>query len=208
MQFYSFLKSVSKIQELNLPGLSQQLTMAPPFRKQLIDQQITNPKRAAVICLFYEGANHNTYFYLIRRSTYPGVHSNQVGFPGGQIDSSDKTPWEAAIRELEEELGISTTTVTQIREITPLYIPPSHFLVDCFLGYIQSKAELKIDQYEVQAVIPVAVDELLKTTSEFSHQVVDSGAQVPIYTLSNTIVWGATAMMLAEIKRILSQVPS
>ena len=206
MQFHSFLEFVPKIRELNLPGLAQQLTMAPPFRKQLIEQPIDNPKRAAVVCLFHEGIDHETFFYLIRRATYPGVHSNQIGFPGGQIDSTDKSPWDAAKRELEEEIGISAKGVTLIKEMTPLYIPPSRFLVDCFLGFIEGKTELMIDANEVQEVIPVAAHELLTANSGFSSQVGSNGVEVPIYTLSDNIVWGATAMMLAEIKSILSQV--
>ena len=191
---------------MNLPGLAQQLTMAPPFRKQLIEQPIDNPKRAAVVCLFHEGIDDETFFYLIRRSTYPGVHSNQIGFPGGQIDSTDNSPWDAAKRELEEEIGISVKDVTLIKEMTPLYIPPSRFLVDCFMGYTDGKTELIIDAKEVQQVIPVAVHELLNANSGFSSQVGSNGVEVPIYTLSDNIVWGATAMMLAEIKSILSQV--
>ena len=206
MQFHSFIEFVPKIRELNLPGLAQQLTMAPPFRKQLIEQPIDNPKRAAVVCLFHEGIDHETFFYLIRRATYPGVHSNQIGFPGGQIDSTDKSPWDAAKRELEEEIGISVKDVTLIKEITPLYIPPSRFLVDCFLGYTTGKTELMIDANEVQKVIPVSVYELLNANSGFSSQVGSNGVEVPIYNLSGNIVWGATAMMLAEIKSILSQV--
>ena len=191
---------------MNLPGLAQQLKMAPPFRKQPIVQPVDNPKRAAVVCLFHEGIDRKTFFYLIRRSTYPGVHSNQIGFPGGQIDSTDKSPWGAAKRELEEEIGISAKSVTLIKEITPLYIPPSHFLVDCFIGYTDGKTELMIDTNEVQEVIPVAVHEFLNANSGFSSQVGSNGVEVPIYTLSDNIVWGATAMMLAEIKSILSQV--
>ena len=206
MQFHSFIEFVPKIRELNLPGLAQQLTMAPPFRKQLIEQPIDNPKRAAVVCLFHEGIDFETFFYLIRRSTYPGVHSNQIGFPGGQIDSTDNSPWDAAKRELEEEIGIPVKGVKLIKEMTPIYIPPSRFLVDCFLGYTTGKTELMIDANEVQKVIPVSVYDLLNATSGFSSQVGSNGVEVPIYNLSGNIVWGATAMMLAEIKSILSQV--
>ena len=206
MQFHSFLKFVPKIRELNLPGLAEQLTMAPPFRKKLIKQPIDNPKRAAVVCLFHEGIDFETFFYLIRRSTYPGVHSNQIGFPGGQIDSTDNSPWDAAKRELEEEIGIPVKGVKLIKEMTPIYIPPSRFLVDCFLGYTAGKTDLMIDVNEVQDVIPVSVHELLNANSGFSNQVGSNDDEVRIYTLSDSIVWGATAMMLAEIKSILSLV--
>ena len=205
MQFHSFLEFVPKIQELRLPGLSEQLTMAPAIRKQLLEKPIINPKKAAVICLFYKRMDGETCFYLIRRASYPGVHSNQVGFPGGQIDTSDQTPWDAAKRELWEELGISPQQVARIREITPLYIPPSHFWVDCFLAYIAGQAELNIDQNEVKEVISVSLAEFINAKKSITNQVESKGAETPIYILSDNTVWGATAMMLAEIKSIISQ---
>ncbi len=205
MQFQSFLEFVPKIQELLLPGLSEQLTMAPAIRMQFLDKLIINPKKAAVICIFYEGVHGETCFYLIRRSSYPGVHSNQVGFPGGQIDFADQTPWDAAKRELWEELGISAQQVTQIRKITPLYIPPSHFWVDCFLAYSNAKTELCLDQSEVKEVISVSLSEFINTKKSFTNQIEGKGVETPIYVLSGNTVWGATAMMLAEIKSIISQ---
>jgi len=205
MQFHSFLEFIPKIQELSLPGLAEQLTMAPPTRKQLLEEPIINPKKAAVVCLLYEGTKGETCFYLIRRSTYPGVHSNQVGFPGGQIDSSDQTPWDAAKRELWEELGISPEQITQIKEMTPLYIPPSNFWVDCFLAYKQGQSELTLDTNEVKEVITVSLDEFINARKSFTDRVMSNGGITPIYTLSDNTVWGATAMMLAEIKSIISQ---
>ena len=205
MQFHSFLEFVPKIQELPLPGLSEQLTMAPATRKQLLEKSIINPKNAAVICLFYKGIQGETSFYLIRRSSYPGVHSNQVGFPGGQIDPSDQTPWDAAKRELWEELGIFPQQITQIRKITPLYIPPSHFWVDCFLAYSNAKTELNLDQNEVKEVISVSLSEFINAKKSFTNQLEGKGVETPIFTLSDNTVWGATAMMLAEIKSIISQ---
>lgn len=205
MQFHSFLEFIPKIQELSLPGLAEQLTMAPPIRKQLLEEPIINPKKAAVVCLLYEGINGETCFYLIRRSTYPGVHSNQVGFPGGQIDTSDQTPWDAAKRELWEELGISPEQITQIKEMTPLYIPPSNFWVDCFLAYKQGQSELTLDTNEVKEVITVSLDEFINARKSFTDRVMSNGGITPIYTLSDNTVWGATAMMLAEIKSIIFQ---
>lgn len=202
MQFHSFLEFVPKIQELSLPGLSEQLTMAPKIRKQLLERPIVNPNKAAVICLFYEGIHGETYFYLIRRSSYPGVHSNQVGFPGGQIDPSDQTPWYAAKRELWEELGISSQQITRIREITPLYIPPSHFWVHCFLAYSTSQTKLNIDLNEVKEVISVSLAEFINIKKTFTDQLESNGNKTPIYILSDNNVWGATAMILAEIKSI------
>ena len=205
MQFHSFLEFIPKIQELRLPGLSEQLKMAPSTRKQLLEKPIINPNKAAVICLFYEGIYGETFFYLIRRSSYPGVHSNQVGFPGGKIDPYDKTPWHAAKRELWEELGISSQQIIKIREITSLYIPPSHIWVHCFLAYSTSQTKLNIDPNEVKEVISVSLVEFINIKKSFTDQLDNNGNLTPIYNLSDNTVWGATAMILAEIKSIICE---
>ena len=120
-----------------------------------------------------------------------------------QIDSVDQTPWEAGKRELWEELGISPQKVTQIRGITPVYIPPSRFWVDCFLAYSTSQIELNLDPNEVKEVISVSLAEFINIKKSFTDQLDSNGNKTPIYTLSDNTVWGATAMILAEIKSII-----
>ena len=208
MQFHSFLELIPKIQELRLPGLSEQLKMAPKGRKELLDFTRDNPKRAAVICLFFSNTEGGTSFYLIRRSTYPGVHSNQVGFPGGRIDSTDLTAWHAAKRELNEELGIPTHNVQQIKVMTPLYIPPSNFLVDCFLGYADDPFDVVIDDKEVKEVIEVSLSSLVTGEIVYDDTMERHSDLTPTYVLSDNIVWGATAMILAEIKSIFLRIMS
>jgi len=86
-----------------------------------------------------------------------------------------------------------------------LYIPPSHFWVDCFLAYSTSQTKLNLDPNEVKEVISVSLAELINIKMSFTDQLESKGVETPIYMLSDNTVWGATAMMLAEIKSIISQ---
>ena len=108
MKFESFLKSIVKIENLPLPAETSQFKMSPPFREDLINLQtekIKSARKSAVMALFYPNAEGETYIVLILRKTYKGVHSAQVGFPGGKLELNE-TNLQAALRETEEEIGL------------------------------------------------------------------------------------------------------
>ena len=92
MNFDEFLKSLSKIKNIQLPAEDSQFKMAPPFRKELLQSRkndIKEAKQAGVLALFYPNINHETTLVLILRKTYKGVHSAQVGFPGGKLETGE-----------------------------------------------------------------------------------------------------------------------
>ena len=205
MLFHELINLIPKIQEIKLPGLEAQLKMAPPGRAQLLRQSSESPRKAAVICLLYPDKDQRVHFCLIKRAPYPGVHSNQVGFPGGQLDDSDKSLWEAALRELQEELGLVSADVFQVKKLSPLYIPPSNFWVQPFLGLLKKKPVWMPDPDEVSQVIEVSLHSFLYGVDPVTTQIESSDGTVddaPIYLLEGFKVWGATAMMLAEVKAL------
>lgn len=131
MKFESFLEMVSKIRNLPLPGREVQLEMAPMDRiKELKEQDIIKkkPRQAAVMALLYPNGKNETHIILILRKTYKGVHSNQVGFPGGKVEQEDRDLAHTALRETEEEVGVPQDKITVVRKLTNIYIPPSNFL--------------------------------------------------------------------------------
>ncbi|MBQ0787908.1 MAG: NUDIX domain-containing protein, partial [Oceanihabitans sp.] len=109
MNFNQFLKATSKISNLELPAEASQFKMSPPFRGDLLQNQqgkIKNAKQSAVLALFYPDEAQETKFVLILRKTYKGVHSAQVGFPGGKVEVADTSLKHTALRETEEEIGV------------------------------------------------------------------------------------------------------
>jgi 8-oxo-dGTP pyrophosphatase MutT (NUDIX family) len=211
MYFEDFKNLIHSLTISPLLATDAHLKMAPferiAFLKDLnFDDK--NPKKAGVLCLFYP-KNVQTYLVLIVRNTYPGVHSSQISFPGGKFEETDKDLKETALRETFEEIGISSDKVNIIREMSEIYIPPSNFLVAPFIGYSNSELIFKPDSREVQKILEFSVDDLLNENRIIQTSMTTSYAKdisVPAFKVDEYIVWGATAMMLSEIKELLKLV--
>lgn len=211
MDFQDFIGLRSKLRKIELPGEEAHYKLAPLLRLEElkgIDIDKKDPQKAAVLAVFYPDENYRTKFVLILRKTYKGVHSNQVGFPGGRVEAEDKNLMETALRETEEEVGIPKHEVEVLRELTKLYIPPSNFWVHPYLGVMQRTPVLVPQEDEVEAVLEIALEDFLSDTCLTRQTLTTSYAKdidVPAFLLNNHIVWGATAMMLSELKDILQR---
>ncbi len=195
-----------------MPGNESHYKMEPAVRKKWRESKNTlgqNPKKAAVMALFYPDANQLTKLLLILRKTYQGVHSNQIGFPGGKVEESDSDLLFTAKRETYEEVGVSQEEIEVIKELTEVYIPPSNFLVKPFVGLYKKPKPFKIQEEEVEALVEVPLVDFLDKTNEIEQRMTTSYATdilVPAFKLNGYTVWGATAMMLNEIKMLLRRV--
>jgi 8-oxo-dGTP pyrophosphatase MutT (NUDIX family) len=211
MNFDEFLLRVSKIKNIPLPAESSQFKMAPPFRIELLQKHkdaMQYAKKAGVLALFYPDSTHQTNLVLILRKTYEGVHSAQVGFPGGKLEESDSSLEDAALRETFEEIGVPIQHIKVLNQLTQVYIPPSNFYVQPFLGITQKTPIFIIDESEVETVIEVPLSHFIDDAVVISKMVSTSykvEVEVPAFKLNNYIVWGATAMILSEIKDLLKQ---
>lgn len=207
MQFDQFLANVEQLRSKSLGGLDAQFKLAPKMRLKYDAQKIkaSNPKKAAVLALFYPNEQGETTFLLTQRASYKGTHSAQISFPGGKIEESDHDLFETALRETEEEVGVNPTSVTKLREMTDVFIPPSNFLVTPFIGFTKERPKF-IPNEEVAVLIEVSVTDLLDDQNIDSVMMNTSymkQIEVPCFRLDEHIVWGATGMMLSEIKEML-----
>lgn len=212
MNFEIFLQSVSKIEKIPLPGQGSQFKMSPPFRRELIEQQreaMKTSKKSAVMALFYPDEKQVTKLILILRKTYKGVHSAQVGFPGGRAEQEDASFMQTALRETWEEIGVAMHSIEVLKEMTELYIPPSNFTVYPFFGITRSTPRFIKQDEEVEDLIEVYLMDFLDENSVTNVKVMTSlekEIKVPAFLLNGHIVWGATAMMLSELKDLLKTV--
>lgn len=206
MNFTALL--LSKIEEIPTLGLKAQLKMAPPQRFGTMETLLTIPENvryAAVMMLLYpiEGDLH---FCLIQRTNYAGKHSGQISFPGGKKEEEDVDYWATALRETQEEVGVDSSKVTLLKQLSSTYIPPSNFYVYPYMAYVESRPNFIPEKGEVEQVIEVPLNDLLKEasmqegfiTASYSDEVV-----VPMFVFDSCDVWGATAMILAEAREMI-----
>lgn len=211
MIFDEFLKYTPKIaKEVTFASIAHE-KMSPSNRLELLrnlDIKKVNPKKAAVLMLFYP-KNGATHLVLIHRTSYYGVHSSQIAFPGGKPEIVDKNLEATALRETHEEIGIHPNKVEIIRSFTEVYIPPSNFMVYPFMGISNHELEFQRQEDEVAGIIELPLidflDEKIIETKTIETSYAGS-IEVPGFVVDNHFVWGATAMMLSELKETLKSV--
>lgn len=211
MDFSTFLKCVPKIAKETLPATMAHAKMIPPNRLELLhnqDYSDFNPRKASVLMLLYP-KNKITHLVLILRNTYPGIHSSQIAFPGGKVEVDDESLSATALRETFEEVGVLSDKISIIKAFTELYIPPSNFLVSPFLGFSIDELTFIPNPDEVAEIIEIPISDFLDDKIVVNISMSTSTAtniQVPAFQIHEHLVWGATAMMMSELKETIKKV--
>lgn len=209
MNFTSFSAKIKVLETAKLGGQPSQFKLVPELRTKFSEEKIkkSNPRDAAVVALFFPDKNNKTRFLLTERASYNGTHSAQISFAGGKSEAPE-TLVETAKRETFEEVGVLQKDIRIIRQLSTTYIPPSNFLVTPFLGVVHSTPAF-VANYEVESIIEVLATDLLDQNNLSSVELETSymkKIEVPCFKLNGYIVWGATAMILSEIKDLLQEV--
>jgi 8-oxo-dGTP pyrophosphatase MutT (NUDIX family) len=193
-----------------LPGIASQYEMAPVSRPRFNIENLAEDKYrpSAVMILFCTDNNGKLFIPLIERMAYNGTHSAQVSFPGGKYEAEDENLENTAIRECFEEIGLKEE-IEIIGKLTRLFIPVSSFLVEPYVGICNIKHPLFIPhEREVKSVIKLPLSQLLDDgiIEEGVVQASEYKIKTPYFLVEGNKVWGATAMMLNELKAVLKAI--
>ena len=180
------------------------LAFPPPLRPPAV----SDVQAAAVLVPLFE-ADGETRVVLTRRPDTMPSHRGDVAFPGGKVHPEiDRTRRDAALREAEEEIGLSRRAVEVVAELDTISTVTSRFLVAPFVGILAEPPELRPDPREVERVFDVALSDLM---AEGVHRVEQWGTgvltrEVHIFELDDETVWGLTARILAGFLTLLTGV--
>ena len=169
-------------------------------------EQDPPPRESAVLALIYP-KQKDLHCLLMVRPVYDGVHSGQVAFPGGKREPQDVSLMHTALREFAEETGARTDGVEVLGTLSPVYIPPSRMLVTPYVGHLAELGPLRPDPLEVARLIEMPLlhlmrEDILKSRDQFV-PLMGRTVQIPYFDVDGEVVWGATAMMLAELRELL-----
>lgn len=163
------------------------------------------PKESAVMMLLFQRHDHwHTLFML--RPDGSGVHSNQLSFPGGKLEF-DESSEDAALRETFEEVGIESHAIRILGSLSPLYIPPSHFVVQPFVGVLSAEPHFSANPAEVVSLIEYPIAQLIKepiiSEKDMHIPSMNQTIRVKYFDVNGYTLWGATAMIVQEFRSIL-----
>lgn len=187
-----------------LPGTAAHLLMSHRERDEYF-RQYSIPEHArlsSVMVLLYEKEGR-IHLPLMVRTEDGRVHSGQVSLPGGKVDSADESYGATALRETEEEIGIQRSDIRMIGGLTPIYIPPSNFLVHPFIGWLDSPPQFTPNRDEVAHLLEADIEGIFDPAHYVSNTLVlRNGKQVetPAFVYREQRIWGATAMILSEFR--------
>lgn len=198
---------LNKIKKAELEGENAHAIYSPPYRPILTEEEIlkNEPKLAAVNILLYLKENQWYFPLIVRSKNERDRHSGQISFPGGKSEKEDLNFAHTAKRETAEEVGIEENYIRIIRELSPIYIPPSNFYVRAFVSYTKKNPAFFLQESEAVELIEFPIESILSLSTKPEMRVLKSsrGVEVPVINFNGYEIWGATSMILSEFSLLL-----
>jgi 8-oxo-dGTP pyrophosphatase MutT (NUDIX family) len=161
--------------------------------------------RAAVLVPLIERAPGLTVL-LTRRTDHLQAHAGQISFPGGRCEPGDCDPVATALREAEEEIGLSRSLVRPVGRLDT-YVTRTGFEVIPVVALVAPPPTLVPDPNEVAEVFEVPLDFILDPANRQRHSRLYAGATRYFYVFPwrDHYIWGATAGMLVNLADLLRE---
>jgi 8-oxo-dGTP pyrophosphatase MutT (NUDIX family) len=137
------------------------------------------------------------HLLLTQRTSHLKGHAGQISFPGGGVEPADRDRADTALRETEEEIGLSRDRI-ELLGAMPEYELNSGYRVTPVVGWIEPPYQVHPDPYEVQDVFEIPLRHFLDQRN-FQRRRYEHGGMVRRYLAApydGRYVWGATAGML------------
>jgi len=180
------------------PGLCYGRHFGPPTYRA---------REAAVVALIYPHAGEWYLPLTVRPATLP-AHAGQISLPGGAIEPGETTA-QAALREMEEELGVPSRGVSLLGPLSPIYVFVSEFLVTPWVASIEARPQFRLSAEEVNELLEVPIQHLMDPAHRGRHARRQRGIElsVPHFIWGRHRIWGTTAMILSELFAVLGELP-
>jgi 8-oxo-dGTP pyrophosphatase MutT (NUDIX family) len=205
---YSDTKTYLKtVLQGDLPGIEAHQKMLPPGRRlKSLDHEKESVKLSSVLVLIFP-VGDKLYTCLTKRPSTMKYHPGQVSFPGGKVEKEDASSEMAALREAREEVGIDTTAIEVLGKLSDFYLEISRFSIQPFLAWTDEKPEFIVNYDEVDELILFPLSDFVESELVLETELQTMSGILPVkyFPFNGQIIWGATAMILAELIEILKK---
>ena len=160
-------------------------------------------KNAAVLVPLVE-RDDSISVLLTQRTTYLNDHAGQISFPGGGVEPQDRHRQDTALRETEEEIGLSPAGVSVLGQL-PEYEMRSGFRITPVVGWIRLPFTTRPDPLEVQDIFEVPLAHFLRPEGYQRRSYHQDGREHKYLAIPfrGRYIWGATAGMMYTFYQLL-----
>ncbi len=191
----------------SLPGVAAQMRLAPPYRvEQLVQAPPVDARPAGVLIVLYP-RGEALHFLLTRRTDDVETHKGQISLPGGAQEDGESL-LDTALRETREEIGVTVEPAAVLGRLSPVYVPPTGFLITPYVAALPDRPHFAVMQREVAELIEVPLSALSDSSIVRREVWTLRGVEVevPFFQIGPHKVWGATAMVLSEFAAAIGSV--
>jgi 8-oxo-dGTP pyrophosphatase MutT (NUDIX family) len=206
MDFRGLIEELEERLQQPLPGAkAHELMRAAPtgLIKPKFEHKLP-PKPGSVLILLYPD-NGRIKFPLTKRPDYLGAHGGQVSLPGGKAEP-DEDYIQTALREGEEEIGVSRAEMKVLGRLSDFFVIPSNFMVASVLAYTNEKPLFVPQASEVEKILEGDLYDLIAEDAIRTKEIIAAKMYpmlAPHFLIDGEVVWGATAMMLNELRMLI-----
>lgn len=171
------------------------------------DWPVTAQQAAAAVLIALVPRPSGFQVLLTRRTDHLHHHAGQISFPGGRMEDEDASLIETALREANEEVGLTATDL-EILGVLPVFGTPSGFCITPVVGLLGENPALHLDAFEVAEAFEVPLDFLLERANYQTHRIRWQGGVRHVLAVPHggRFIWGATAGMLHMLMHLLKDI--
>jgi 8-oxo-dGTP pyrophosphatase MutT (NUDIX family) len=168
--------------------------------------QAAGGKTEAAVLIPMHGWPHNPGLVFTERRHDLNRHAGEISFPGGRRDPGEELIG-TALREADEEIGLSPDEVEIVGGLPPVGTFVTSFKVHPFVGLIAPGMQFTPNPAEVESVIVASLDDLVEGYAK--QRLTRRGVpfKTDTYTVGGAMIWGATARILGDLLERLGRAP-
>ena len=190
--------------DVDLERLRSALLQRPVCADPIIEAGVERQDLVAASVLFPIVLHERPTVLLTQRTEHLRDHAGQISFPGGRVEEEDLSPEHTALREANEEIGLSPRHV-EIVGFLPEYRTVTGYRITPVVAFLTPPFELRPDPSEVAEVFEVPLAFLMNPANHERHSREYQGRTRHFFAMpyGRHFIWGATAGIIVTLARLL-----